>query len=172
MEQRTSGIGRGAQWAQTRDFLSPGNSTKQEELTPDTKPQTTPHIRIRHDLRPDVLSFDATHVEFKRWLRDFKTYFTSSGLHGGTIAEQQASLLKCLETDLCNLLIAKTDQDRKIFESDNEEEPCCFDVLMKEFDITHPLTSRRMDLFQMKQGQNEAHPVYMRRVLQLSLIHI
>ena len=39
---------------------------KQEEPAPDTKPQTTPHIRIRHDLRPDVLSFDATHVEFKR----------------------------------------------------------------------------------------------------------
>ena len=132
---------------------------KQEESTPDSRPQIITAVHIRHDLQPDVFTFDATHVEFKRWIRDFKKYFTSSGMAGGTVAEQQASLLNCLDPDHCNLLISKTDETRHIFETQSEEEPSCIEVLMREFDITHPLTSGPMDLFQMKQGHNEAHPV-------------
>ena len=35
-------------------------------------------IRVRAELRPDVLSIDATLIEFREWLATFKSYFYSS----------------------------------------------------------------------------------------------
>ena len=32
-------------------------------------------VRVRADLRPDVLSIDATLIEFREWLATFKSYF-------------------------------------------------------------------------------------------------
>ena len=37
-------------------------------------------IRVRAELRPDVLSIDATLIEFREWLATFKSYFYSSCL--------------------------------------------------------------------------------------------
>ena len=47
-------------------------------------------IRVRAELRPDVLSIDATLIEFREWLATFKSYFYSSNLQHDHISGQQA----------------------------------------------------------------------------------
>ena len=57
-------------------------------------------VRVRAELRPDVLSIDATLIEFREWLTTFKSYFYGSNLQNDHISGQQAIYKQLLDTEL------------------------------------------------------------------------
>ena len=57
-------------------------------------------VRVRTELRPDVLSIDATLIEFREWLTTFKSYFYGSNLQNDHISGQQAIYKQLLDTEL------------------------------------------------------------------------
>ena len=47
-------------------------------------------VRVHTELRPDILSIDATLIKFREWLTTFKSYFYGSNLQNDHISGQQA----------------------------------------------------------------------------------
>ena len=52
----------------------------------DTTQSRDKTVRVRAELRPDVLSIDATLIEFREWLTTFRSYFYSSNLQNDHIS--------------------------------------------------------------------------------------
>ena len=72
-------------------------------------------VRVRAELRPDVLSIDATLIEFREWLTTFKSYFYGSNLQHDHISGQQAIYKQLLDTELrsCLLYTSPSPRDRQ-----------------------------------------------------------
>ena len=82
----------------------------QRQQEPDKEP------KIKKELFPNILTKDTSHIEFRKFQRDFIVYFKESYMEQASPEEQKHYLLKCLDADLGERMLAVTDATTPIFD--------------------------------------------------------
>ena len=111
--------------------------------------------KIKKELVPDILTQDTTPVEFRKFQRDFKVYFKESYMIKASKEGQRHYLLKCLDAELGERLLANTTINSPIFREDGNNNQSCMEFLTEEFHRRYPVTNRRKDFFLQSQGQGQ-----------------
>ena len=68
---------------------------------------------------------------------------------------QKHNLLKCLDAELGERMLAITDATTPIFDTEGNPTKSCFALLKEEFHRRFPVTNRRKDFFLQSQGQQQ-----------------
>ena len=126
-------------------------------------------VRVRAELRPDVLSIDATLIEFREWLATFKSYFYSSNLQHDHISGQQAIYKQLLDTELRRRVAPECGADTQVFTpSPNPNNLTSLVAITEKYlKKEHPLNSRRAQWLRARQAEGEDFDCFFRRVLAL-----
>ena len=142
----------------------------------DGTPQRT-KVKIRADLKPDMLQEDSSPVEFATWKEEFEIYHDSSFLHNAKIREQQINLYSHMDAALRLKLKADITQDTPIFDDSDEDEELvalrphssCVAALTQIFKTDNPIFKRRQDMLNLTPNKGEKFSGYMRRLHAYSL---
>ena len=62
--------------------------------------ETSGHMKLVGELKPDNLQHDSTAGDLRVWRRKFESYYTASNMHLSWLSVQQAHLLNCLDREL------------------------------------------------------------------------
>ena len=89
----------------------------------DTAQSRDKTVRVRAELRPDVLSINATLIEFREWLTTFKSYFYGSNLQNDHITGQQAIYKQLLDTELRRRVAPECGADTQVLLSAKVVQP-------------------------------------------------
>ena len=106
----------------------------------DNAPRTKPNTA----LRPKILLKDATPVEFSKWARDWRAYYTSSRMDLNTVEEQQAYLRACIDAHLDSRTQALILPATPIY---SDVDTSCMEILQLEFVKANPIFNRRLEFF-------------------------
>ena len=102
-------------------------------------------------LRPFKLTVEHNPVEFRMWLKQFKAFYTTSGLKDRPIVEQQAYIQACLDPKLDQRIQDSIDMDTPIF-----EENSYVSFLEQDLLVRYPLFTRRLEFFKCTQAKNQS----------------
>ena len=102
-------------------------------------------VRVCSELRSDVLSIDATLIEFREWLATFKSYFYGSNLQNNHISGQQAIYKQLLDTELRRRVAPECGADTPVFMPipNPNNIASLIAITEKHLKKEHPLNSRR-----------------------------
>ena len=125
-------------------------------------------MRVRTDLKPNILSSDASPVEFTTWREDFTTYFEASRLERGTAREQQQALLTFLDEELRRAITQNVERTRAVFQhqlldehgQEREDIDSCMTILDSHFESQSPINMRRMEFCKMQQKKGQTLTQY------------
>ena len=92
-------------------------------------------------------------VQFQNFLRDFNTYYKESYMDRASLEGQKHYLLKCLDAELCERMLAITYAKTPIFDVPGNSTRSCFTHAHNEaFHRRFPMINRRKDFFFQSQG--------------------
>jgi hypothetical protein len=91
----------------------------------------------------------------RSWVNKFKAFYTTSCLDRCTIAEQQAYLRICIDTNLEARIQDKIQENTPIFGEDG-----CIQLLEEEFLLKYPLFTRRLEFFRYNQTEGQLFTDY------------
>ncbi len=112
--------------------------------------------KIKKELCPDLLTKDTTPIEFRKFLRDYKVYYKESYMDKASLEGQHHYLLKCLDAELGERLLAISEPITPIFPVlGNANIKSCISILEEEFNRRFPVTNRRKDFFMQSQGTQQ-----------------
>ena len=117
-------------------------------------------VKADPTLRPKKISSDFSHVELKRWLNDFKSFYTASHFEKSTIAVQQAYFLSFLDTDIRQRVEPLIQPHTQVLDADEG----CYQLLIDFFDLKNPKFNRRLDYFAVKQNPGETSSQFVSRL--------
>ena len=132
-----------------------------------TAPQQGPPLQHRNDsdqifrpvneLKPDPLGKESTPGQFLEWKRRFKSFFLASNLARADILTQQEYFRGSISSELARLLDSIMEDTLPVFPDPltPNDKSCCMQLLQNELERRFPLTLCRLDLFTVKQGENE-----------------
>ena len=112
--------------------------------------------RIRPDLKPEILTKDATPMEARRWARMLRNYLERSGLDQDPFTCQHEELYKCVDESIEYSIQRQVTPDTPIFGDRNAVPPTrgVVDLIEDFMAETYPLVSRRVDLFRSCRDNN------------------
>ena len=115
--------------------------------------ENTSDMKLVTELKPGVLSQDATTGELRIWVKKFKAYYNASNMQVAQIAVQQAYLRNCLDNALALQLDSTVQQTTPIIAGG----VTCISALTAIFKEKYPPLLRRKQFFHMtqQQGQDE-----------------
>ena len=125
------------------------NRQPQRQQEPDKEP------KIKKELCPDILTKDTSPIEFRKFQSDFIVYYKESYMERASPEGQKHFLLKCLDVELGERMLAITDATTPIFDTEGNPTKSCFALLKEEFHRRFPVTNRRKDFFLQSQGQQQ-----------------
>ena len=125
------------------------NPQPQRQKDPDKEP------KIKKELCPDILTKDTSPIEFRKFQRDFIVYYKESNMERASPEGQKHYLLKCLDAELGERMLAITDATTPIFDTEGNPAKSCFALLKEEFHRQFPVANRRKDFFLHSQGQQQ-----------------
>ena len=111
--------------------------------------------KIKKELMPDTLTKDTTPIEFRKFQREFTVYYKESNMDRASQEGQKHYLLKCLDAELAERLLAITNVNTPIFATPGNNDKSCFTHLQEEFQRRFPVTNRRKDFFLQSQGHHQ-----------------
>ena len=111
--------------------------------------------KIKKELCPDILTKDTSPIEFRKFQRDFKVYYKESYMDKASLEGQRHYLLKCLDAELGERLLATTEIDTPIYKANGSNVKSCMCYLAEEFHRRYPVTNRRKDFFMQTQGSQQ-----------------
>ena len=111
--------------------------------------------KIKKELCPDILTKDTSPIEFRKFPRNFIVYYKESYMERALPEGQKHYLLKCLDAELGERMLAITDATTPIFDIDGNPTKSCFALLKEEFHRRFPVNNRRKDFFLQSQGQQQ-----------------
>ena len=118
-------------------------------------PQGDKEPKIKKELCPDTLTKDSTPIEFRKFQRDFLVYYKESYMDKASPEGQKHYLLKCIDAELGERLLALTGATTPIFDVPNNPTKSVMTHLIKEFNRHFPVTNRRKDFFLQSQGAQQ-----------------
>ena len=145
-------------------------------------------------LKPKELTREATPSEFREWEKEFERYYRASNMEAAEIEEQRGYLDACLSKDIRRYLNQMVGENTRIFPPerwyvDSEEEDRanaemlrnlagnggflptatnCMEALKLEFKRSHPIASRRYNLFNSKQPKGMPWTEYLPQLHELA----
>lgn len=120
---------------------------------PTAAPQAHPgaaKVKANDSLKPFQLTLEHTPVELRAWTKQFRAFYSTSGLDKCTIPEQQAYLRVCIHANLEARLQDQVDEHTAIFGDDGY-----ISLIEKEFLSKYPIFARRLDFFRFQQATNQ-----------------
>jgi len=115
-------------------------------------------------LKPVILTKDFNPVEFKAWVKRFRSYYNTGKMDNLAIVDQQALWRVWVDPNLEVKISSFVDDRTPIFGPDS-----CIELLEQEFAESYPLATRRSDYFHgmQKKGQRfSEHAAKLLRVAQ------
>ena len=130
-------------------------------------------VKVRTDLKPEILTADSTPVEYKIWAKSWKVFFLSSNYNIAPLIEQQQAIFQLLDKALAAKVRSRIGDDTPIFSNEDDEETrfrggSVMNVLENTFRISNPLFRRRCELIHMKPSKGEKFSNYMARLIEMS----
>ena len=127
-----------------------------------TRPTTgNPSFRIQTDLKPDILTKEATPEELNEWIEQFKSYYSMSKMDGFKVADQHAFFLACLDKELKVFLRGQLNNATPIWGASNS----CQSLLIEKFESFYPKSSatprprdRHLTIFMLCSSRREVKP--------------
>ena len=114
------------------------------------------------DLKPDVLTFDATVAHARRWKKDFEAYHSALNMRLFLVRNQQAFLLRCLDDDVSARISRLSTATTPIFPQLNMVS--CFSLIDNFFKERNPILMRRIFFFTCKQSSTKDELAFMEDV--------
>ena len=108
--------------------------------------QPTNQIKLVSELKPSVLSHDASVGELRIWIKKYKAYYAASGMQHARMAVQHAYLLNCLDSTVSLQLDGSISAQTPVLGANS-----CLSKLLEMFRKKNPLLLRRKNFFQMTQ---------------------
>ena len=96
------------------------NPQPQQQRKPDREP------KIKKELCPDTLTKENNPIEFRNFQRDFIVYYKESYMERASPEGQKHYLLKCLDVELGERMLAITDAQTPIFDFPGNPTKSCF----------------------------------------------
>lgn len=106
--------------------------------------------KINDTLKPFILTRDHNPTEFRSWVQKFRAFYSTSAIDKCAIAEQQAYLRICIDSNLDSRIYDKVQATTPIFGDDG-----CISLLEEEFMLRYPLFTRRLDFFRHTQSSGQ-----------------
>ena len=131
-------------------------SAARRNVAPQAAPReenTAGAMKLVAELKPEVLSHDATAGELRIWLKKFEAYYHASNMQVARIQVQQAYLRNCLDNSLALQLDSTIQQTTPVIGGG----VTCVTCLAAIFKRKYPPLLRRKQFFSMSQqpGQDE-----------------
>ena len=129
-------------------------------------------VKVRTDLKPEILSSDSTPVEYKIWAKSWKVFYMGSNYQVAPLIEQQQALLQLLDKALAAKVRGRIGDDTPIFPTGDEEirtrGGSIMEVLETTFRTSNPVFRRRCELIHTKPNKGEKFSTYMARLIEMS----
>ena len=111
---------------------------------------TNQHSKIRKEIMPEKLSYEANPSEMRVWAAQFKGFYDISDLKNESVLNQQLFFFKCVDTKLDSTLRMSIDESTPIFGSGS-----CMEILVDWFKVTHPVFTRRIEFWRYNQQMGQ-----------------
>ena len=119
--------------------------------------------KIRKELMPDRLSNDATAAEMRFWAKEFRSFYRTSCLDKEKVEDQQLYFFKCIDMELDAILRLSVDDQTPVLGDVNS----CMAYLKEHFEVTHPVTTRRIEFFRCKQKKGQKFTAWLATLVKL-----
>ena len=106
-------------------------------------PQGDMEPKIKKELCPDTLTKDSTPIKFRKFQRGFLVYYKESYMDKASPEGQKHYLLKCIDAELGERLLALTDATTPIFDEPNNPTKSVMTHLIEEFNRRFTVTNRQ-----------------------------
>jgi transposase InsO family protein len=117
-------------------------------------------VREAISLRPERLAHDASHVQLRDWLLQFREYYDGSYLEDGNIGQQHGYFYACIDRELRAYIRPLAARDAVVFQPDDDTHTTSLEAhLRRYFDASVPIFVRRHNLFTMafNRGESDSH---------------
>ena len=118
-------------------------------------PQGDEEPKIKKELCPNTLTKDSTPIEFRKFQWDFLVYYKESYMDKASPEGQKHYLLKCIDAELGERLLALTGATTPIFDVPNNPTKSVMTYIIEEFNQSYPVTNRQKDFFLQSQGAQQ-----------------
>ena len=110
-------------------------------------PEVTPLQKIDNTLAPKfILGLDHTPLEFRKWIKAFKGWYTQNQMHRMPTSLQHRYFFNHIDEKLVDKIDHHILEATKVFSDDLDEETCTT-ILEAEFRNIFPVFNRRLDFF-------------------------
>ena len=119
--------------------------------------------RVFDAFKPFILNRDHTPVELREWISRFTSYYNASHIEQLQLREQQAFFKSVIDPKLCAKLTDLIGAATPVFGLNG-----CIGLLQQEFQLKYPLFNRRLDYFQLKQGNKQKFTDFSSKLINLA----
>lgn len=125
--------------------------------------------KAESDLKPMKLAKDASALEYRKWLQDFRDYYEASQFAVAPLGTQRAYLRHCLSPEIDAMLAKDVTRDTDVVEDENltNTEKCCLDYLTEYFLKEKPLVTRRLAYFKALPKKGQIYSEFVRTLDQM-----
>ena len=123
-------------------------------------PQTT---RLMEGLKPPILTKDFTPVEYKSWVRKFRSYFNTGRVDRLQVEDQQSVWRICVDPHIEERIADQMTDTTPVFGVGG-----VMDMLDEDFQTKYPLTTRRADYFRLQQKEGQPFSEHMAKLLRIA----
>ena len=158
-------------------FGGPGSTvSNRSTVAPPPRADGVPlPTRVNHTLKPNVLTRDATPVEFCTFMRKFTAYYKTSNMHLVPLDVQREYFANCIEPTLYEKIEQGFTPTTQILPKVTEpvfgaphavvdHDPSAFQLLYDAFMRRFPLVTRRFNLFKYKPSQGQSFTDWTKRL--------
>ena len=115
--------------ASLEKFLRPPTAAAPAAAT--ARPTSSnPSFRIQTDLKPNILTKEATPEELNEWIEQFGSYYSMSKMDSFKVADQHAFFLACLDKELKVFMRGQLNNATPIWGASNS----CQSLLIEKFE--------------------------------------
>ena len=116
-------------------------------------------VKLKKGLKPTILTLDFNPQEFQAWQNKFGIYYRMSRMSTANPEEQRGYFYSCISEHLQAVLTRNTPIGASIFREEGQQDESCFNELAQEFHQKYPLSTKRYELFMMRQPKGKTNVV-------------
>ena len=123
-------------------------------------------MKLKEGLKPTILMLDFSPLEFQAWQNKFRIYYQTSRMNTADNEEQWGYFYLCISEHLQSVITRITPTGASIFKEEGQQGESCFEGLAREFHKKYPISTRRYDLFMMRQPKGKMMSHYISTLLE------